>query len=107
MRKSFYNTTNERGALLARYELAAESQEAVVLHWFMRHRRRRGQTPFEVQAAVLPGAPITSVRRAITNLTTVGLLERLALKRRGAYGRACFYWRLVSPAPDSQRVLDL
>ena len=94
---TFYNTTSEQGAELARYEIKAESQEHLILAFFQRHRRA-ALRPDQVLEAIwhshpLP-PPLTSIRRAMTNLTYDGYLEKMDTKERGCYGRPMHLWRL-------------
>ena len=42
----------------------------------------------------LSGVPLTSIRRAITNLTFPGSLVKTNVKTTGPYGRPEYYWRL-------------
>ena len=50
-------------------------------------------TPSAIRRMVLPDAPLTSVRRAMTNLTKDGLLEKTELKAEGIYGRPEHFWK--------------
>lgn len=88
-----HNTTNESGTTLDRMESKAATQDEMVLALFQKHPMMNF-TPSEVHAAVLPGAPQTSARRAITNLTTRGLLRKTDQKYMGPYGRPEFAWTL-------------
>jgi predicted ArsR family transcriptional regulator len=74
------------------YTEAAGNQEQLVLAYFERNSQM-AFSPETIQAAVLPDAPITSVRRAITNLTNSGKLERVGIET-GSYGRPVGTWRL-------------
>lgn len=98
---SYFNTTHESGPTLGQYrEKAATHDDAVLAHF----RRYGGLwTPSEVHRAVMPQAPLTSARRAMTNLTGAGELERTEVKRDGRYGRAEYCWRLAG----EPRQLDL
>ena len=93
MPSSFYNTTGLAGERLERRIEQAESQEEVVEALFEAHPAAR-LTPFEVQEAVLPGSPITSVRRAITNLTDQGVLRKTDYQKEGPYGDPNYTWTL-------------
>lgn len=75
-----------------KYEVVAKNQEQLVLEYFQRNSGL-AFTPETVQLAVLPQAPITSVRRAITNLTNAGELEKVG-SDEGRYGRPVGTWRL-------------
>lgn len=89
-----YNTTAETGQMRMRFEVAAGKQDAAVLEFF---RDFPGEySPSEIQKNVLPKAPLTSVRRAMSTLTKKGLLEKTDAKRMGPYGRPEYKWRIAS-----------
>lgn len=92
----FHNTVRAAGRQLAHYESAATTQELAVLAYF-EQRPAAELTPEDIQRAVLPKSPLTSARRAITNLTTEGRLVKLAKQRRGQYGYPVHCWRLAAP----------
>jgi hypothetical protein len=57
--------------------------------------------PHEIKANVLPHSPITSSRRAITNLTNAKALTKTSEQITGNYGKPVYKWRLrqiFSPA---------
>jgi Fe2+ or Zn2+ uptake regulation protein len=88
----FYNTTGETGATLAASKIKADTQNSVILEFF---KNTDGEfTPFEVQEMALPGAPITSIRRSLTTLTGMGLLDKCSVKREGIYRKINFTWKL-------------
>ncbi len=90
----YHNTNNETGAVLERSTAKAERQEDVILNLF----KRGGEyTPDEVWRQLYLGThtPLTSVRRAITNLTGLGLLEKTDRQRPGLYGKNVYIWRVV------------
>ena len=92
---SYYNTNAESGARLGVSERKALSQEAVIERFFrLRPRGRYG--PADVQDMVLSRCPITSIRRAITNLTTRGILIKTDHKHRGKYGKQEHTWQLAA-----------
>jgi hypothetical protein len=90
---SYHNTNRESGEALQASRRQAGRQQDAVLAFFQAHP----DTPFaphEIQVLVLPGAPLTSIRRAITNLTTSGLLEKTDQMRTGTYDKDVHTWRL-------------
>jgi len=91
----YFNTTSARGDELAMYRLRAGTQEAVIATFF-RQRPGRLFTPSEL-SALLPRAPLTSVRRAVSNLTSQGLLVKTDKKRPGVFNRPEHAWRLKIP----------
>jgi hypothetical protein len=98
----FYNTTNERGAELARAVAATAKQDELVLALFRKHAPV-ALSPSQAHRALATRAPLTSIRRAITNLTDANLLERTDVKVRGPYGRREHKWR-VKGAPKQERL---
>lgn len=91
MSHSFHNTTNLVGQHLARAESKAQTQEDVVLAVF--DASRSGMlTPEDVLPHMPQGTPLTSVRRAISNLTERGLLRKTSQMREGKYGATIHYW---------------
>lgn len=89
---SFFNTTRITGDELATYRRQAVTQETVIAEFF-RQRPGRLFTPSDL-SSLLPRAPLTSIRRAVSNLTAQGLLEKTAHKRPGTFNRPEHAWRL-------------
>lgn len=90
---SYYNTNNLDGEDLGKAELSAKGQEADILKFF---RARPGLllTPEDASAALSSRTPLTSVRRAITNLTIKGLLTKTERMRQGKYGKPIHFWKI-------------
>lgn len=93
---SFFNTTNETGAQLLELERITSRQELTILRFFAYQPTCR-HSPSQLQEHLLPGAPLTSVRRALTNLTKAGYLAKTASKTPGPYGRPEHLWELAVP----------
>lgn len=93
---AYINTTRSRGDELARYERAARTQEDRILAFYRSRPLAACYAPSQIHELVLPRAPITSVRRAMTKLTDRGLLCHLLYARRiGPYGRPEHFWELA------------
>lgn len=103
MSSSYHNTTGLEGNALHERIEQADSQEERV-QTFFEHRPGAHLTPFEVQKKILPGVPITSVRRALTNLTERGVLEKTDQMREGRFGQPNHTWTLAAEVGE-QRVL--
>ena len=91
--RNHYHETVPAGAQLDLYERVAAGQDREVLDWFL---ARSGPASAETcHAATLAksGAPLTSTRRAITNLTSAGHLTRTPRKEIGQYGRPVWMWQ--------------
>ena len=71
------------------------SQETDILKWFKKRSRRSMATPWEIQKWVLPDDPITSVRRAMTEMTEARLLRKTGYSRPGPKGAWCRCWALT------------
>ena len=91
----FYNTTNETGESLKQCRRACNKQEEEVLNMFkfLCENEDYELPPSEIHE-LLPQYPITSIRRAITNLTKAGYLRKTAVKIVGPYGRKEHCWQL-------------
>jgi predicted ArsR family transcriptional regulator len=100
---TYFNTTQEVGRELHEWEAKAKSQEDLILVYF---QARGGEwSPSQILQRVFSGRiPITSVRRAMTNLTDQGQLFKTDHKCRGSFGRPEYLWRLPTPR-DPQRDL--
>ena len=96
--KHYHNTLNQDSKVVAIYEAKAKTQDGAVLEYLKLIRLRDPQqsdnffSAEQVRAAVLPGVPLTSVRRALSNLYNEGLIER-GDNVRGQYGHPIFSWR--------------
>jgi hypothetical protein len=91
MSDDYYNTNNEAGDTLTDSREQARRQEHAVLAWFQNHP---GQHFAPHQIPMATTAPLTSVRRAITNLTDAGLLEKTDVMTMGTFGKQVHTWRL-------------
>jgi hypothetical protein len=107
-RPSYYDTTSEL-ARLEEYEARAGHQERVVL----RHFRCRPSLPINPTdchdsliglGLIDRKVPLTSIRRAITNLTKAGFLQKCEEKREGSYGRLEFCWQYVAPMTEPKQM---
>lgn len=90
---SYFNTTRESGQTLIDFHRKAKRQEDDILeifkefkklspsHCLMKYQQRTGKNP-----------PLTSIRRAITNLTDDGKLAMTNEKMKGSYKRDEHIW---------------
>ena len=91
----YFNTTNASGVTLSEYRRKAETQDEIVMGLFVRFDCPL--SPSFVLKHALSEAPITSVRRSITNLTNEGKLVKTGIRTKGIYGRMEYCWRLSDP----------
>lgn len=92
---AFHNSIGLTGPELVAANVGASSQDAAVLDVF--RRAGRPLTPSDVWRLTSDAGhlwPLTSIRRAITNLTNDDLLVKLDLQRTGIYGRPEGLWQL-------------
>lgn len=95
MNYSHHNTTDERGKLLDELEDKARTQEELILGYFEKYYYVK-MSPSQVQRNLgLERVPITSIRRAITNLTDKGFLRKTSKKVMGMYGRKEYCWAVI------------
>jgi plasmid rolling circle replication initiator protein Rep len=83
---SYYNTTKETGENLKNYQAKANNQKEKILSILTMGKSMNPN--FTTSASRLNlNCPITSVRRAISDLVSEGLIEYTGEKRTGKYGR--------------------
>ena len=99
---SYYNTTNLQGVELIKADFLAVAQERMILE-FYKLKIDANYTPFEVWHLLFSKkTPITSIRRAITDLTEKDYLVKTGIQRKGDYGKLCYAWRLKEKKPLPQ-----
>ena len=89
---TYFNTTHATDETLRRYEEKADSQSQIIFD-YLRKNKEFGFTPEELGAIFPAGTPITSIRRALTNLTNQGLIIKTVTKRKSKYGRFAHCWK--------------
>ena len=89
---SFYNTTHETGSTLKESHHKAISQESRILNYFLMFGRPLSPSMILQQMSL--NCPITSVRRALTNLTLDNKLIKTDEYAIGDYGKREHLWRL-------------
>lgn len=90
----FYNTIHLTGSDLSQARAKAAKQDDRILE-IMRGAEK--MTPLQVSRLyneIYPEAPVTSIRRSMTNLTNQGKLERLEEKVMEKFGMPNFYWKV-------------
>jgi Fe2+ or Zn2+ uptake regulation protein len=92
---TFYNTIEETEAQLDQSRAHFTLQEKRILA--IMGDFPKGMTPFEVWSlycAEYAEVPVTSVRRAITNLTNAGYLERTERQVKERWGKSNYVWKI-------------
>ena len=93
--KNHFNTTHLKGQALEQAEQQATSGQASVLDFFNSHPGAEF-TACQVYTRLpeLHNQPLTSTRRAITNLAKAGHLVKTNNRVPGIYGALAYTWRL-------------
>ena len=92
----YYNTNDETGETLHSSRDTATKQEDLILAIFETYPNE-GLTPFDIEDFAHDQEvswPITSIRRAITDLTNAGKLTKTNTKKLGKYGKFVHTWKL-------------
>lgn len=90
----YYNTTNLKGDELKTSQKKTVSQEQKILDIFKKHQVPLSPTDVYRNFAP-PYAPLTSIRRALSNLTKDGKLEKTSKMTMGNYGKLEHCWKLA------------
>ena len=93
---SYYNTTNIRGIQLDIEVLNAKNQEDRILNIFKSVNEEL--TPFDVlyiYNQYFAPVPITSIRRALSDLTKYKHLTKTNNTSKGAFGKVNYKWKLL------------
>jgi len=95
---SYHNTQGLED--VREYERKALSQDERIMEYFRTMEFGSMAAPSEINKWVLPNAPITSVRRSITNLTKAGLLIKTNNFVKGPYSRPEGLWEMADPVQE-------
>ena len=93
---TFYNTINENPSELARSQTKAKTQEQKIINCFKQYERPL--SPSMVLSISGLNCPITSIRRAMTDLTIQGKLIKHDQMEMGGYGKMEHTWKLPEDA---------
>jgi hypothetical protein len=97
MTENFYNTINLTARELFDAQISALNQEQRIMRYFLKLGSAGSAAPSAVQEKVFEKAvPITSVRRAITNLTKSGDLLKLGTMITGPFGQPEHLWTVAA-----------
>ena len=95
---TYHNTLSHEGETLREYQAKAGSQDEKILAYMKSFSYGTLFTPTMLHRAVFDfSCPITSVRRALSNLTNANVLVKTEILSEGMYGREEHNWRLADP----------
>lgn len=90
---AYYNTTNEKGEKLKEYQAKALTQKEMITRHFLKNKGKEF-SPSEVWQKLFDiFTPITSIRRAISDLTDEGILVKTQNQKKGLFGRKEHTWK--------------
>ena len=92
---SYYNTTQETGTELVLSHQKAKSQDDAIYQYFV--STGKALSPSMVLNELGLNCPITSVRRAMSNLTKQGKIFKTKQNTMGMYGKRECLWILKGP----------
>ena len=95
---SYYNTNSEKGQQLKDSHRKARSQEELIYSYFLTYGEPL--SPSQILNKLNLNCPITSVRRAMTNLTIDKKIIKTDKKVKGLYGKKEHLWRLKTVEDD-------
>lgn len=89
----YFNTTNEDENSVKFYAVKNESQNDRILSIYKKARKPlTASQVWEIYGMI--GAPLTSMRRGITQLKIAGILVKTEFLKEGLYGRGEYYYKL-------------
>lgn len=93
----YYNTNEEKGSELKASRAKTDNQNVLVLGVF-RAFPEENLMPEEVSEYITKtfdkSYPITSIRRAMTDLTNEGEIKKTKVKKLGSWGKRVHTWKL-------------
>lgn len=95
LKLNFFNTINQSSENLRKSQRQVENQGERIYQIMV--KENRAMTPFEIGEiynSIYNPVPITSIRRAISDLTDSGLLIKTLQQKEGAYGKPNYTWIL-------------
>lgn len=104
--ETFYNSINLMGVELETAQIKCTRQEYRIFQFF---KTGIAYTPFEIQELYqkqYPEIPITSIRRAITNLESRGFLKKTESMKAERYGKPNHKW-VINQSIFKQAEIDL
>jgi hypothetical protein len=94
MGQSFYDTIKSSSNDLIKHDITCKSQEERILAIFK--ESNYAMTPFEIEklySKLYNTVPITSIRRAMSNLTKDSKLVKTGCMKNETFGKPNFMWK--------------
>lgn len=96
MKNSFHNTTRESKSEVAKLENKALTQEEKILEIFEQSSGDLLSASDIYNDYFIKSVPITSIRRALSNLYHQGYITKTNHKQEGLYGRPEVLWKRIN-----------
>lgn len=101
----FHNTINATNNEVAEFNVKIKTQNDRILEFFKNNQGKQ-YTPFDVQKALdMYYHPITSIRRAISDLCADNKLIKCNEQRTGPYGKKNYTWKYNNIPEPTQLIL--
>ena len=91
---TYYNTNKESGDTLAKSRVKTKTQEDRIYEYFLTRVMTYDVAPHHLVDLFNDNTPITSIRRALTNLERAGILTKTDVMVEGSYGKMVHTWKL-------------
>ena len=101
---AFYETINQTDSALKESKKKTRKQEDLIYSLFV--KRNRPLSPSMVLSQSGLNCPITSIRRAMTDLTNLGKIVKTDRQIKGIYGKAEHLWELPLLEPKQVFLFD-
>ena len=101
---AFYETINQTDSALKESKKKTRKQEDLIYSLFV--KRKRPLSPSMVLSQSGLNCPITSIRRAMTDLTNLGKIVKTDRQIKGLYGKAEHLWELPLLEPKQVSLFD-
>jgi len=101
---AFYETIDQPGSALKESNKKTRKQEELILDLFV--KRNRPLSPSMVLSQSGLNCPITSIRRAMTDLCKAGRIVKTDRQIKGIYGKAEHLWELPLLEPKQVSLFD-
>jgi hypothetical protein len=101
---AFYETINQTDSALKESKKKTRKQEDLIYSLFQ--KRKRPLSPSMVLSQSGLNCPITSIRRAMTDLTNLGKIVKTDRQIKGLYGKAEHLWELPLLEPKQVSLFD-
>jgi len=103
MGNSYFNTNKERGETLKKSNTKAKTQEEEIEKIFKVNQKLSASEAWNIYNSDWK-TPLTSIRRAITNLCNQGVLVKTDETKEGVYGKAEHIYRVRNQSLDLSKI---